>query len=53
MTKPSIKTIRKLNPWIKSDAQARKIIKTYHTTPKKSLNLIITEAQRVKQEGRF
>lgn len=50
MPKITIKTIRKLNPWIKTNAQARKIIKDYHTKPKAVL--IITEQQRVKREGR-
>ena len=49
----TIKKLRKLNPWIKSDEQAKKIIKTYHTKPKKSLSKIMTEAAKVKQEGRF
>lgn len=48
----TIKRIRKLNPWIKSDEQARKIIKTYHTEPKAILR-IETEAQKVKRTGNY
>lgn len=49
----TVKKIRKLNPWITTNEQAKKIIKDYHSKPKVSLNTIITEAQRVKTDGRY
>ncbi len=51
--KITVKQIRKLNPWIKTDEQAKKIIKDYHTKPKIDLRDIITEAKQVKIDGRY
>lgn len=61
-TNITINKLRKLNKWIKTDEQAIKIIKDINNKPSISFDSLIlesqsikkplTEAQRVKQEGR-
>lgn len=42
----TVKRLRKLNKWIKTDEQAKKIIKDYYSKPKVSLNNVINRKDK-------
>ncbi|HRZ15213.1 MAG TPA: hypothetical protein P5110_06885 [Candidatus Omnitrophota bacterium] len=48
-TNISVKEFRKLNPWVKTDAQAEKIINDVNTKPSVSLDEIVAKKQASKE----